>query len=170
MQGHQCAKGKPNWSTDGTVLCIHVLPLKFIQLLYIYIYIGANKQFISLQTYRHTPMHILTLYNAFNYQIYIKYKFICSAPYLRRNPCQEEILTRQHHDFRLNNNPTILLMFHCGFFPLLQHCQTFSSSIKSKSCHFSALIYSKQYPPIGNDRQARLLQVQNVLIILFTEI
>ena len=95
-------------------ICIHVLPFKSFLHLYIYIYIGANKQFISLQTYRHTPMHILTLYNAFNYQIYIKYKFIYSVPYLRRNPCQEEILTRQHHGFPLNDNPMILLRYLYG--------------------------------------------------------
>ena len=63
-------------------------------------------------------MHILTLFNAFNYQIYIKYKLICSVQYLRRNPCQEEILTGWHHGFPLNNNPMILLKFLYVFFPM----------------------------------------------------
>ena len=97
--------------------CAYMSSPKSFLHLYIYIYIGGNKQFMSLQTHRHTPMHILTLYNVFNYQIYIKYKLICSVPYLRRNPCQEEILTGWHHSFPLNDNPTILLRFQCGFFP-----------------------------------------------------
>ena len=91
--------------------CAYMSSPKSFLHLFIYIYIGVNKQFISLQTYRHTPIHILTLYNTFNYEIYIKYKFICSAPYLRRNPCQEEILTGWHHSFPLNDNPMILLKF-----------------------------------------------------------
>ena len=52
-------------------------------------------------------MHLIT--------IYIKYKLICSVPYLRKNPCQEEILTGQHHSFPLNDNPMILLRFLCIF-------------------------------------------------------
>ena len=55
MQGHQCVKGTPNWSTDGTVLCIHVLPLKSFLHLYIYIYLYRGKQTIykltDIQTY-----------------------------------------------------------------------------------------------------------------------
>ena len=97
--------------------CIYIYIYIYIIYIYIYIYLYRGKQFISLQTYRHPPMHILTLYNAFNYQIYIMYKLICCVPYLRRNPCQEEILTGWHHGFPLNDNPTILLRFQCGFSP-----------------------------------------------------
>ena len=63
-----------------------------------------------------------------------------SVPYLRKNPCQEEILTGWHHGFPLNNNPTILLRFLYIFIP--SHWDISSCSKLDSSQQESPIIVS----------------------------
>ena len=101
---------------------VHTCPSSNLSCIYIYIYLYRGKQTIykhtDIQTYPYAYSNTLKCIYISNIYIY-RYKFICNVPYLRRNPCQEEILTGQHHGFPLNGNPMILLRFQCGFFPLL---------------------------------------------------